>query len=156
MGLGVRDYKLIRLHILRQRGGTLIADRGCNDVPLPPGSFDDRVVHALKDAPAYPDELAETTGLALGTVKNCLTRLRRVGKVGYTGELRGQTKQIQLVSSPSLLYRGSDSDDGSENKSARRLSHEEVEEVKRLTREGMAPHLARAQVLGCVEEELNL
>ena len=146
----------MHLPILAHRDDTLIADRGCNDVPLPPGSFDDRVVHALKDAPAYPDELAETTGLALGTVKNCLTRLRRVGKVGYTGELRGQTKQIQLVSSPSLLYRGSDSDDGSENKSARRLSHEEVEEVKRLTREGMAPHLARAQVLGCVEEELNL
>jgi hypothetical protein len=38
----------------------------------------------------------------------------------------------------------------------RRLSAEQVEQVKRLVREGMAPHLARAEVLGCVEEELNL
>jgi DNA primase len=39
---------------------------------------------------------------------------------------------------------------------SRRLSPEEVEEVKRLIREGVAPHLARAQVLGLVEEELGL
>lgn len=109
---------------------------------------DDRVVHALKDASAYPDELAETTGLALGTVKNCLTRLKRVGKVEYTGELRGQTKQVQLVSSPSLLYRNSDSDDDSENESSPRLTAEEAERVERLVREGIAEHLARKQVLG--------
>jgi hypothetical protein len=38
----------------------------------------------------------------------------------------------------------------------RRLTAEQVEQVKRLIREGMAPHLARAEVLGYVEEELNL
>jgi AAA domain len=72
---------------------------------------DDRIAHALKEGPAYPDELADATGLALGTAKNCLTRLRRVGKVEDTGETRGQTRQVRLASSPSLIYRGSDSDD---------------------------------------------
>jgi DNA primase len=38
----------------------------------------------------------------------------------------------------------------------RRLSAEQVEHVKRLVREGMAPHLARAEVLGYAEEELSL
>jgi hypothetical protein len=36
------------------------------------------------------------------------------------------------------------------------LSAEQVEHVKRLVREGMAPHLARAEVLGYAEEELSL
>ena len=60
------------------------------------------------------------------------------------------------MSSPSLLYRGSDSDDDSENESARRVTADEVQRVKSLTGEGMAPHLARATVLGRVEEELDL
>jgi hypothetical protein len=51
------------------------------------------------------------------------------------------------------------SEDGREKFSAtdsRRLTAEEVQRVKHLIREGMAPHLARAEVLGYVEEELNL
>jgi hypothetical protein len=32
-------YKMMRLHVLAQRDGTLIADWGCNVWPLPPGSF---------------------------------------------------------------------------------------------------------------------
>jgi hypothetical protein len=39
---------------------------------------------------------------------------------------------------------------------SRRLTAEEVQKLKRLVREGMAPHVARAEVLGCVEEELGL
>jgi hypothetical protein len=30
-----RIYNMMHLHVLTQRDGTLIADRGCNDVPLP-------------------------------------------------------------------------------------------------------------------------
>ncbi len=30
-------YKMMRLHVLAQRDGTLIADWGCNVLPLPPG-----------------------------------------------------------------------------------------------------------------------
>jgi hypothetical protein len=33
-----QTYKGIRLHVLAQRDGTLIADWGCNVLPLPPGS----------------------------------------------------------------------------------------------------------------------
>jgi hypothetical protein len=83
---------------------------------------EDRIAHALRDGPAYPDELVDATGLALGTVKNCLTRLRRAGQVIDTGETRGQTRQVRLVSSPSLIYRGSDSDD------ANSASHSETGE----------------------------
>ena len=32
-----RIYKMMRLHVLAQRDGTLIADWGCNVWPLPPG-----------------------------------------------------------------------------------------------------------------------
>jgi site-specific DNA recombinase len=32
-------YKTMHLHVLAQRDGTLIADWGCNDEPLPPGSY---------------------------------------------------------------------------------------------------------------------
>jgi hypothetical protein len=38
----------------------------------------------------------------------------------------------------------------------RRLTAEEVQRVKRLVSEGMAPHVARAEVLGYVDEELGL
>lgn len=33
-----RIYKMMHLQVFAQRDGTLIADWGCNDVPLPPGS----------------------------------------------------------------------------------------------------------------------
>ena len=32
-------YKTMHLNVLAQRDGTLIADSGCNDEPLPPGSY---------------------------------------------------------------------------------------------------------------------
>lgn len=72
----------------------------------------DRVKAALEDGPAYPDELAESTGLAFGTVKNCLTQLRKAGIVEETGETsRGQGKRVKLSSSLSLPYRDNYSDD---------------------------------------------
>jgi hypothetical protein len=39
---------------------------------------------------------------------------------------------------------------------SRRPTPEEAQEIERLTREGMAPRFARAEVLGRVEEELRL
>jgi len=75
----------------------------------------DRVKLALRDEAAYPDELAERTGLALGTVRNALTKLRRTAEVAATGEKRpGGQEQVTLSaksSSSSLLLRGSDGDD---------------------------------------------
>jgi RecA-family ATPase len=46
----------------------------------------DKVRLALEEGPAYPAELAKTTGLAEKTVKNKLTELRRTGEVQPTGE----------------------------------------------------------------------
>ncbi|MDP9477673.1 MAG: AAA family ATPase [Actinomycetota bacterium] len=62
----------------------------------------DKVRLALKDGPAYPDELENVTGLALGTVKNALTKLRKKGEIGDTGKTneKGAT-QVTLLSSPS-------------------------------------------------------
>jgi DNA polymerase-1 len=100
----------------------------------------ERVVQALKGGPAFPTEIEDKTGLALGTVKNVLTRLKKQGRVKETGE-RDKTgaHQVQLVvpnqpdekpvkktelsekrsedppevSSLSSGYRGSDDDDTS-------------------------------------------
>jgi DNA primase len=43
-----------------------------------------------------------------------------------------------------------------ETENGHRLSEEQVWEVKRLTREGMAEHIARAEILGYVDKELEL
>jgi DNA-binding transcriptional ArsR family regulator len=60
---------------------------------------EDRVVAALEDGPAYPDEITETTGLARSTVKNKINALKKAGRVETTGEIRGQMEQVQLVDS---------------------------------------------------------
>jgi hypothetical protein len=60
---------------------------------------DDRVLLAVKNGPCYPADIAETTGMALGTVKNTLTRLRKVdGLLEYTGEVHPQSraKEVRL------------------------------------------------------------
>lgn len=67
---------------------------------------DERVRLALETDDAFPDELAERTGLALGTVKNCLTRLRKGGSVEYTGDMKGKAQQVRLASSSSLPLKG--------------------------------------------------
>jgi predicted ArsR family transcriptional regulator len=49
----------------------------------------ERVKLALEDGPAYPWEIAETTGVQLKTVKNALTGLRKQGVVEATGRTEG-------------------------------------------------------------------
>ena len=72
----------------------------------------DRVKLALKDGPAYPWEIAEHTGLALKTVKNALTGLRKQEVVESTGETENRTERVRLSVPPSLsLYRDGDGDD---------------------------------------------
>jgi hypothetical protein len=56
----------------------------------------DRVKLALKNGPAYPWEIAEHTGLALKTVKNALTGLRKQQVVEPTGEVENRTEQVRL------------------------------------------------------------
>jgi hypothetical protein len=60
---------------------------------------EDRVVAALEDGPAYPDEITETTSLARSTVKNKINALKKAGRVETTGEIRGQMEQVELVDS---------------------------------------------------------
>jgi hypothetical protein len=61
----------------------------------------DRVKFALQDGPMFPSELVETTGLALKTVKNALTKLREAETVLPTGTTNNTgAKQVSLVSPP--------------------------------------------------------
>ena len=71
-----------------------------------------RVELALKAGPAYPDELAERTGLSKGTVGNALTGLKKAGTVELAGQTKGKAQQVRLSSSSSLSLRGGDDDDG--------------------------------------------
>jgi hypothetical protein len=73
----------------------------------------DRVKLALESGPAYPCEIAEYTGLALKTVKNALTGLRKQEVVEPTGEVENRTERVRLCvpASLSLYGDGDDSDD---------------------------------------------
>ncbi len=53
----------------------------------------------------YPEDIAEATGLELGTVKNALTKLRKAGKVQPTGNTsgRGGSEEVRLAELSSLL-----------------------------------------------------
>jgi hypothetical protein len=74
----------------------------------------DRVKLALEGGPAYPWEIAEHTGLAVKTVKNALTGLRKQEVVEPTGEVESRTEQVRLSVPASLaLYRDGDGDDSS-------------------------------------------
>jgi hypothetical protein len=68
----------------------------------------DRVRYALKEGPSFPDYIADTTGLAVATVKSTLTKLRKAGEVEPTGE-RGRwgVEQIRLSFSS---YRGNENE----------------------------------------------
>src|SRR5215204_5115404 len=66
----------------------------------------DRIVAALEDDPAYPDEIAEITGLARGTVKNKITALKKAGRVETTGEIRNQMEQVRQVAPRHRPIRG--------------------------------------------------
>jgi hypothetical protein len=72
----------------------------------------DRVKLALENGPAYPWEIAEHTGLAVKTVKNVLTGLRKQEVVEPTGAVENRTEQVRLSVPVSLsLYRDGDGDD---------------------------------------------
>jgi hypothetical protein len=86
----------------------------------------DRVVAALEDGPAYANEIADATGLALGTVKNAVTALKKAAKVEVTGAKDGNMEQVRLPSSPSRPIKGSDGDDGN---SGSVLTPDQVREV---------------------------
>ena len=57
----------------------------------------DRVIAALEDGPAYPDELAESTGLARSTIKNEVNRLKKAERVEKTGEVQGKMEEVRLT-----------------------------------------------------------
>jgi hypothetical protein len=59
----------------------------------------DRVLAALEDSPAYPDELVEFTGLARSTIKNEVNKLKKAGRVEATGEVKGQMEEVRLADS---------------------------------------------------------
>lgn len=64
----------------------------------------DRVLKALEDlGTAYPEDIAEATGVARKTVKNALTALKNQGKVQLTGNTKGQAQEVSLASLP---YKG--------------------------------------------------
>ena len=60
----------------------------------------DRVKLALEAGPVFPSEIVEFTGLALKTVKNELSKLRKAKAIKPTGEREGQAEQVSLVSLP--------------------------------------------------------
>jgi DNA-binding transcriptional ArsR family regulator len=68
---------------------------------------EDRVAAALEDGPAYPDEIAEATGLVRGTVKNKITALKKAGRVEATGEIQGQMEQVRLAAPRHRPIKGS-------------------------------------------------
>jgi hypothetical protein len=57
-----------------------------------------RILFALEEGPMYSEEIAESTGILEKTVKNKISELRKSGEVEYTGENKGQKKQVQLAS----------------------------------------------------------
>jgi hypothetical protein len=56
----------------------------------------DRVMLALKDDPAFPADIVESSGMPLGTVKNALTNLRKRRLVEDTGEVEPHTKAKEV------------------------------------------------------------
>ena len=57
----------------------------------------DRVLAALEDGPAYPDDLVEATGLARSTIRNELNKLKKAERVEKTGQTRGQMDEVRLT-----------------------------------------------------------
>ena len=88
----------------------------------------DRVKLALEQGPAYPWEIAEFTGLAVKTVKNTLTGLRKQGIVEPTGQTESRTEQVQLSVPASLSYKRDGDGDGTKPDH----SSEDLKEVREL------------------------
>jgi hypothetical protein len=59
----------------------------------------DRIKFALQVEAAYPEELAEYTGIPIKTVRNTLSTLRGAGEVEGTGEREGEghSEQVRLI-----------------------------------------------------------
>jgi hypothetical protein len=57
----------------------------------------DRVLAALEDGPAYPDDLVEATGLARSTIRNELNKLKKAERAEKTGQTRGQMDEVRLT-----------------------------------------------------------
>ena len=72
----------------------------------------DRVKLVLEQGPAYPWEIAEFTGLAVKTVKNTLTGLRKQEVVEPTGETENRTEQVRLSVPASLAHKRDGDGDG--------------------------------------------
>jgi DNA-binding CsgD family transcriptional regulator len=64
-----------------------------------------RVMLALEQGLSYPWEIAEVTGLAVKTVKNTLTGLRKQGLVEPTGQTENRTEQVRLSVPASLALK---------------------------------------------------
>jgi hypothetical protein len=80
---------------------------------------------ALENGPAYPWEIAEHTGLAVKTVKNVLTGLRKQEVVEPTGEVENRTEQVRLSVPASLsLYRDGDDSKIHSQREVFELAHE--------------------------------
>jgi hypothetical protein len=62
---------------------------------------DERVKLVLKSGPAYANEIADRIDMALGTVKNSITRLKKRGEVEITETKKGSAEQVRLSSSSS-------------------------------------------------------
>jgi AAA domain/NrS-1 polymerase HBD domain len=85
----------------------------------------ERVKLALENGPAYPWEIAEHTGLAVKTVKNVLTGLRKQEVVEPTGEVENRTEQVRLSVPASLsLYRDGDDSKIHSQREVFELAHE--------------------------------
>jgi hypothetical protein len=116
----------------------------------------DRVRLALEDGPKYPADIAEVTGLAIKTVKNALTKLRKGGEVVPTGNVEHQAEEVSLVS-PSLKGQGQGHHTAPDVREKRPLSSalgpgesatlDQLKEIRKLTREGMAEEWAKRTVL---------
>jgi hypothetical protein len=97
-----------------------------------------RVKLALEQGPAYPWEIAEFTGLAVKTVKNALTGLRKQGVVEPTGEVEHRTEQVTLSVPASLSYKRDGDGDGTKP-DGQRLGPGHLEED--ITRQPIGPPL---------------
>jgi hypothetical protein len=106
---------------------------------------------ALQAGPAFPDELAEMTGLAQGTVVNCLTQLKRSGKVETTGEVKGKAQQVRATPSPLVIKGSGDGDDSKQLSSDLRPGEsatlEQLQKIRKLVRQGMSEEWAKKTVL---------
>ena len=108
----------------------------------------DRIVYALKDSPAYPDEIMEATGLAQGTMKVTLSKLRKAGKIEPTGK-RGKygAEQVRLSLAPYKTNYNDNDPGGHSVDHDPRVTDVQAARIKQLVSEGWVEWRARDKVL---------